>query len=396
MTYYTLISFCVVILLAYFFEITSKHTKIPGVLLLILTGMAINSLAGFYRFKLLEIEGILPFMGTVVLVLIVLEASLDLKLSRGKGRLIISSLSSAVLFIVIFTGFFTYISVYFGGYDIRSSIINIIPVSIISSAVAIPSAIHLSETDREFVTYESSMSDIFGILVFNYILFNNKSLHSGISWFFVEIIITIIASVFFSIGLSIMLHKINHHVKYVIIMTVIVLAYALAKLIHLPSLFVVLVFGLIINNNDFFENRYSIKIINFKEFNTDLDSFKNITAEMTFIARSFFFIVFGYYTNLFDLLNLNNLIIASIIVTAIFILRALYLKIVLRIPLNPLLFFAPRGLITILLFLSIQETMLLPFMNAGVITQVIFMTILMMTYGNIFFHKENKSAYFGS
>ncbi|KQC06098.1 MAG: hypothetical protein APR62_08355 [Smithella sp. SDB] len=390
MIYHVLISFCAVILLAYFFEITSKHTKIPGVLLLILTGMAINSLVKFYHFKLPEIEGILPFMGTLGLVLIVLEASLDLKLGRGKSKLIAGSLSSAILLFLVFTGLFTFVLVYFFSCDIKTSIINIIPVSIISSAIAIPSAVGLSETNREFVTYESSMSDIFGIIIFNYVLFSNGSLNSNISRFFVEITVTIIASVIFSIGLSVMLHKINHNVKYIIIMTVIVLVYALAELIHLPSLFVVLIFGLIMNNNEMFKNHYSVKIINFEEFNADLDSFKNITAEMTFIVRSFFFIVFGFYTNLFDLLNLNNLITTFTIVSVIFILRAFYLRTILDFPLSPLFYFAPRGLITILLFLSIPQTMLLPIMNTGVITQVIFITILLMTFGNIIFQKVDE------
>jgi hypothetical protein len=74
----------------------------------------------------------------------------------------------------------------------------------------------------------------------------------------------------------------------------------------------------------------------------------------------------------------------------IFILRALYFKLVLRMPLKPLVFFAPRGLITILLFLSIPDDQLLPFMNKGLITQVIFISILLMTFGNIIFIGKRK------
>jgi len=63
---------------------------------------------------------------------------------------------------------------------------------------------------------------------------------------------------------------------------------------------------------------------------------------------------------------------------------------VLRLPLNPLFYFAPRGLITILLFLSIPAGLLLPFMNVGIVTQVIFITILMMTFGSIIFKKVDE------
>ena len=45
-----------------------------------------------------------------------------------------------------------------------------IPLSIISSAVAIPSATGLIDHEREFVIYESTFSDILGIMIFNYAL----------------------------------------------------------------------------------------------------------------------------------------------------------------------------------------------------------------------------------
>ena len=84
--------------------------------------------------------------------------------------------------------------------------------------------------------------------------------------------------------------------------------------------------------------------------------------------------------------------IAAAIVVSIFIFRALFFRIVLRLPLNPLLYFAPRGLITILLFFSIPSILLLPFVNVGIVTQVIFLTILMMTFGNMIFSKDKTTA----
>ena len=390
MTYYILISFCLIILLAYIFDITSKYSKLPGVLLLIITGMAIHYVADYYQLQLLPIKGILPFMGTLGLILIVLEASLDLSLSREKTRLIVSSLSSAIVLFLIFVVLFTGMLFYIFHYDVRTSLVNIIPIAIISSAVAIPSAISLADPEREFVIYESSLSDIVGILTFNYFLFSSGSMELGILRFLWDITITIILSVLFSSALAVMLHKINHHVKHVVIMTAVVLIYALAYLMRLPSLVVVLIFGLVMNNNNLFKNSYSIKLIDFKEFNDEVCSFKSIVAELTFIVRSFFFVLFGFYINVSDLLNLNNLIVALIFTSVIFILRALFLKAVLRMPLKPLFYFAPRGLITILLFLYIPGAMLLPFMNAGVVTQVIFITILMMAFGNLIFQRVDQ------
>ena len=388
MTYYVLIAFCVIILLAYIFDITAKYTRIPGVILLIATGMFINYLASSFKIGIPDMSGMLPIMGTLGLILIVLEGSLDLAIRRDKSSLIIGSVSSAIVLFAVSIGVFTYVAVYFLHYDLQASLLNIIPFAVISSAVAIPSAASLNPEDREFVTYESSISDIIGILAFDFILLSSGSLGAGVLRFIAELILTFIASILLSGGLAFLLHKISHHVKYVIIMTAIILVYALAKLVHLPSLLVVLIFGLVMNNNVLFKNEFSAKWINFDEFNADLGAFKNIVFELTFIIRCFFFILFGFYTRLTDLLNLNNLLIASSITVSIFIFRALFFRIVLRLPLNPLLYFAPRGLITILLFLSIPSILLLPFINVGIVTQVIFLTILMMMFGNMIFSKD--------
>jgi potassium/hydrogen antiporter len=54
----------------------------------------------------------------------------------------------------------------------------------------------------------------------------------------------------------------------------------------------------------------------------------------------------------------------------------------------PLLFYAPRGLITILLFLSIPADQHIDFINEGVVTQVIFISILLISPGDIFRKRE--------
>ncbi len=390
MTYYLLIALCIIIIIAYIFEITGKYTKIPGVILLIMTGIGINYFLAYLDIHIPDLSGLLPMMGTIGLILIVLEGSLDLTISAKKKHVITSSVSAAILLFVVFVAIFTFILVKIQNFPLVPSLINTIPLGVISSAVAIPSASALNKDDREFITYESSISDIVGILAFDFILYNYISIGNGLLGLILDLLLTVGISIVFSAGLALILHKISHHVKYVIITTVIVLVYALAKLVHMPSLLVVLIFGLIMNNNHLFKNKYSHKIIDFENFSHELNSFKHITRELTFIIRSFFFIMFGYYTSVFDLFDLHNLLLAIIISASVFVIRAFYFGIVLGTSLNPLLFFAPRGLITILLFLSIPVDQLLPFMNKGLITQVIFVTILLMTFGNIIFIGKRK------
>ena len=61
------------------------------------------------------------------------------------------------------------------GMDYMTSVICSIPLSIISSAVAIPSASALLNHEKEFVIYESTFSDILGIMIFNYAIRQFKS-----------------------------------------------------------------------------------------------------------------------------------------------------------------------------------------------------------------------------
>ena len=68
------------------------------------------------------------------------------------------------------------------------------------------------------------------------------------------------------------------------------------------------------------------------------------------------------------------------IVFFIFIVRFFQLK-VSNLPLKPLLFVAPRGLITILLFLSIEPIHNIALVNNSLIVQVIILTALIMMSG---------------
>jgi Kef-type K+ transport system membrane component KefB len=390
MTYYILISLCIILLIAYIFEITSKFSRIPGVILLLALGLVIRYFTDQIGLKIPDLSLLLPVMGTLGLVFIVLEGSLDLSIRSDKRRLIENSFASAVLLFAVFIGLFTVVLHFYFTIPSKIALLNAIPLGIISSAVAIPSSLHLNKNDREFIVYESSISDIIGILLFDFILFNQVSIGKGILFFFFEVLVTIIISVFISAGLAYMLHKIGHHVKYIIILTVVILVFLLAKLIHWPSLIVVLIFGMIMNNNHLFQINFIRKYIDFQEFNQNLKSFKQITGELTFLIRSFFFLIFGFYTSIADLLNPHTFIISMVICFSIFLLRGIFFKLVLHKPLEQLFYFAPRGLITILLFLSIPIAFKLPFMSEGLIAQIIFITILVMVFGNILTRRQKE------
>jgi Kef-type K+ transport system membrane component KefB len=388
MTYYIILALCIIVILAYIFDITSKYSKIPGIILLIILGMGIQMISKTVSFEIPNLRPLLPVIGTLGLVMIIMEASLDLKLEIRKKSMIIKSISSALVLFILFSSGLSYILVYFFGYPVRDALLNSIPMGIISSSVAIPSSIFLPNDDKEFVVYESSFSDIFGIILFDFILTSQSNIGLGILNFALSTIITLVIAIITSSILAFLLFKIKYHVTYVIIMTSVVLMYMLAQLSHLPALLLVLTFGMVLTNNQFLEHTFVNKVFNFTKFRNDLESFKKILIELTFLVRSFFFIMFGYYTKIDGLLDYHNIITGLLITAGIFLLRMIFLKLVLKMPVVPLLFFSPRGLITILLFISIPMASKVPLISEEVITLVILMTIFLMMIGNIFYKRK--------
>jgi hypothetical protein len=167
------------------------------------------------------------------------------------------------------------------------------------------------------------------------------------------------------------------------IMTAVVLVYALAELSHLPALLLLVTFGMVMSNNKLLENTFIKKFVDFRKFSDDLGIFRKMLCEFTFITRSFFFIIFGYYTQINGLFSLNNILTASLVTISLFLLRLIFIKLVLKLPAMPLVLFMPRGLITILLFLSIPLTSRIPLITEEVITLIILMTIFILMFANI-------------
>lgn len=74
-----LITICALLLLAYIFDITSSKTKIPSVILLLLLGWTVNKITQVFNINVPNLESVLPIIGTIGLILIVLEGSLELE-----------------------------------------------------------------------------------------------------------------------------------------------------------------------------------------------------------------------------------------------------------------------------------------------------------------------------
>ena len=116
------------------------------------------------------------------------------------------------------------------------------------------------------------------------------------------------------------------------------------------------------------------------ELNKEVKKFKELTIEGAFLIRALFFLLFGYLIETHEVLNTETLVWALAIVFFIFTFRVIQLKLS-KLPLFPLLLVAPRGLITILLFLSIEPSQTISLVNKSLIIQVIILTALLMMLG---------------
>jgi len=380
MTSAIIISICVLLLIAYIFDVSSPKTRIPSVILLLLVGWAVRQGANFLGLHIPDLSPILPVIGTVGLILVVLEGSLEVELNRSKLGLIVRSTVVALLPIILLSMLLAMAFEHFDGISFRTGLLNAIPLCVISSTIAISSSQNLPTKDSEFVTYESSLSDIFGVIFFNFVVRNEVIDLSSFTEFGAQIVIILVVTVAATLGLSFLLSKIKHHVKFLPIILLIILIYTIAKMYHLPALIFIFVLGLFIGNLDKFERFRFMKRLRPEILVKEVSRLQELTKEITFSIRSLFFLLFGYLIETSELLNTNTLVWAIAISGGIFLVRFIFLKLSGQ-NVFPLLFIAPRGLITILLFISIPVGQTTNLVNNSLIIQVIIITALIMMIG---------------
>lgn len=388
MTTTFIITFCVLLLLAYLFDLSSSKTRVPSVILLLLLGWSVKQLTILFNLQLPDVSSALPVLGTIGLILIVLEGSLELELNKSKIGLIRKSFFGALIPMMALAFLFACVFSCFGNYGLKDCLTNVLPFCIISSAIAIPSVRNLSVYNKEFVIYESSLSDILGVLLFNFFALNDTIDIHSFGHFGLQLVLITIVSFVATIGLSFLLSKIDHHIKFVPIILLVILIYSVSKIYHLPGLIFILLFGLFIGNIDELKRFKWIEKFKPEELNTEVIKFRELTTEGAFLVRSIFFLLFGYLIEASEVLNAGTILWAVLIVFAIFLFRFIQLKLS-KLPMRPLLFVAPRGLITILLFISIDPTHTISFVNKSLIIQIVILTALVMMFG-LMMNKQSK------
>jgi len=394
-TNHYIIIFSSIIIISYFFNSYSKKTGVPSVLMLIVLGM----IFGFYMEFQNRFSFILEVLGTVGLILIVLEGALGLKLLKSNVPIIFRSFAVSAVTL----GGSSYIGALllnsFFQLDIGVSLLITVPLSILSSSILLPSIDSVEENKREFLIYESTFSDIIGIIFFYTVL----GLTMSKNMFAPEyglIISSLFGTTLFSVIISFLLiyvfQKLTGQAKLFLLISVLMILYACAEMLNFSSLIIILMFGLILNNYKLFFKGILLRLIeNEEKVESIIDDFKVVTLESAFVVRTFFFIIFGWSIKITDLFDLKSFVIGSTIVLIIFSVRLVTLLVFSKTTsvknIAPELFLAPRGLLTILLFYSIPRNLLPTNINfEGVFLYVIIICCLIMAWSLIYERKKRE------
>ena len=339
------------------------------------------------RDKDLGIDSLLQILGNVGLVMIVLEAALDLKLERKKAGLLLQSFAVAAVSLVGsilgIAALFYYI---FPGTDYYTACLYAVPLSIMSSAIIIPSVGGLQGAKREFMVYDSTFSDILGIMVFYFMLGEEGSeMGTTVGGILSNLGITIVMSILVAYGLVCIFQHLKMQVKLFLIIGVLMLMFAVGKYFHLSSLLTILAFGIVLNNTNIFFGGRLKKYFDAESVKPILHDFHNLTLESAFLIRTFFFVLFGISITLTSLYDWRVAVNGFAIVGILYAIRFVVLRFVAKNHVFPELWIAPRGLITVLLFFVIlkDERLNIPGFDAGLLLYPIIITSIIMTIGLI-------------
>ena len=382
------------IIFSYVFNIIARKTKFPAVILLMFTGISVRLATTIYGIDNFDfLDGLIPVLGTIGLILIVLEGALELNITVNKLPVIIKGFLAAGLILILNVIAISLAFEHLLGMSHQAAIIYATPLSIISSAVAIPSSAGLRQQEKEFVVYESTFSDILGIMLFNYAIRQfetNQSLVSAESLLAlgVQILGVIGVSLFITFCLFQLLQKIEHHVKFFLILALLILVYAFGKYFHLPALVTIFIFGLFLSNVKALLPGFLKRRLDLEETEKGLHEFHILTAESTFLVKTFFFLFFGFSIKITDFTSTEPFIYGLTIFGIMWALRYVYFTATtFKLSPSPLVFISPRGLISILLFLQITEIKFLEntpvLIDEKVLLVVILSSMLVMTKGTM-------------
>lgn len=384
-SYNLIIEASIILILSFIFNGISKKTNIPSVLLLIFLGVILQFVLSYFTSDAVDFFPALEVLGIIGLIMIVLEAALELELKREKLWPILKSMAVALLGLIGSAYLAALILYQFvPDMSMQSAWLYATPLSILSSAIIIPSVSGLSENKKEFHIYESTFSDIMGIMMFYFLVGGlSPETAGGVGGFALNIVLTIVISIIASYAIILVFQEIKSQAKLFLLIAVLLLLYAIGKQLHLSSLLIILIFGLVIANMKlFFKGKFAI-FLNHEKAHRIYHELHIVTLETAFVVRTFFFVIFGLTIAVSSLFSISVALISLLMILSIYVVRFVVLRVFYGKDILPQLFIAPRGLITVLLFYAIPAEAQVSTFEPGILLFVIIGTSLIMTWAMI-------------
>ena len=274
-----------------------------------------------------------------------------------------------------------------------TALIYAIPLAIISSAIVIPSVMRLDAEKKEFLIYESTFIDILGIMFFYLVLGNADESNSKLVILDVvgNIGGTVIISIVVSYALVLVFQSLTTKIKLFLLIAVLLLLYSIGKLLHLSSLLIILVFGLVLHNHELFFRGFMKKWLKKEAVEAVLEDFRIVTMESAFVMRTFFFVIFGLSLALSELVGVKVILYSAAVLGIIYAVRLAAVNVFASKDSKLFLYIAPRGLVTVLLFFAIPEKYSTEF-ESGILLFTIIITSILMTIALIRDKKDKENS----
>jgi len=374
MTNTAILAASALLVFAYLLDVFGRRTKLPPVVLLIAAGMVARQVMDRMGLAVGWVDPLVPLIGTVGLILIVLEGALELSLRRDRIRLVTRASLCALGGFLACAAVLTVVFERALGLPFAAATLAAITFAVISSAVAIPNSVGLAAATREFVIYESALSDIIGVLAFYAWLGAQGSLQTFAMNLFGGGFVSLVAAVIAALGLMYLINRVEGHVRFLPLLAGLILLYAIGKALHLSPLVLVLVCGLVLNNPHLLQRVPRLGALCKAGYDDTLREFKGLVAELTFATKSFFFLMLGYWTDIAHMTDWRAWAVMLAALGVIYPGRLAILSAVRQPDTARLLWIAPRGLITVLLFLTAAETGTLTGFPFGAVMLVVLVT----------------------
>ena len=317
-----------IILIGFLANLLFKVTKIPSVLLLMGIGVFLGPVTGWLASDALVT--IAPYFGTMALLIILFEGGLELDIRtvvRQAPKAAALAVSVFVLSVVLV--------MLFGIYVMEMTVLNALLIAAIlgaiSPAIAIPVVSGLSVRDeiKTIVKLESALGEV--LLIVSVLLlvdFHSTGtqgvgsvLMSFIISFGVAFVVASIAGVLWSrligwIG--------KEPLAYMLTLGFMFLLYFVVEEMHGSAAIAVLMFGLVLENMQVMADHIGARLRHF--FGIDIKSekfilnqfMKNITEEISFLLRTFFFVYLGLLLDFDELTWMTGLFIIGMTVLLLF------------------------------------------------------------------------------